>query len=243
MWYKIKKVRIWVNWVEKQIYPAGWKPNANTIAYYPLTSTSTVNDLSWNSNNLTNSWATFWEYHGIDCSRLYWNFSDSWPIAYMYGNITWLPTWANARTYSFWCYNENSWNTTYVETYLFQWQASTNKMVLCASSNEFVWYYWISQYWSSWKMWDTPIIRWQRANHIITYDWSKFEWYVNWTSRWTWTYTINTWSNKLSIWWASENWWFNAFNWCFSEFIVENKARSADEITNYYNSTKSNYWL
>jgi hypothetical protein len=32
-------------------------------------------------------------------------------------------------------------------------------------------------------------------------------------------------------------------NGYFKTLILEDKARTADEITNYYNLTKSNYWL
>jgi hypothetical protein len=34
--------------------------------------------------------------------------------------------------------------------------------------------------------------------------------------------------------------WYQSY---MSDFILESKARTAQEISNYYNKTKSNYWL
>jgi hypothetical protein len=57
------KIYVWSNEVsavyvwDTQIYPAGWKPWANTLAYYPLE--TDTKDYSWNNRNLTNSWITF----------------------------------------------------------------------------------------------------------------------------------------------------------------------------------------
>ena len=45
-----------------------WQPWVNTLAYYPLDSINTVNDLSWNNHTLTNNWITFWTYNWVDCA-------------------------------------------------------------------------------------------------------------------------------------------------------------------------------
>ena len=223
-----------------------WQPWANTVAYYPLTSSTTVNDMKWSgtAQNLTNSNVSFWVQFGVDCAYISWNADSSHSVTkYLYWNITWLPTWSSARTYSFWIYNDNaSVPSVADDMYIFQWQASTNKMV-------FVNWWWvdsssglmISQRWSSWNFWAS--IRQQRCHNVITYDGTKFEWYVNWVSRWTWTKTINTGSNKFSIFGASENPAWNGFNWWMSELILEDKVRTAQEVLDYYNLTKSNYWF
>ena len=221
-----------------------WTPWANTVAYYPLTSITTVNDMSGNNRNLTNSNVSFWTQFGVDCAYISWN-ADSYHSVtkYLYWNITWLPTWSSARTYSFWIYNDNaSVPSAADDVYIFQWITSTNRMV-------FVNWWWvdsssglaISQRWSSWYFWAS--IRKQRCYNVITYEGARFEWYVKWVSRWTWTYTINTWSNKFSIFWASENPAWNAFNWWMSRLILEDRARTAGEVAAYYYQTKSNYWL
>lgn len=58
MWYKLKRILIYPDGVtEKQVYPAWWKPWANTLAYYPLA--TDTNDYSGNNRNWTNSNVTF----------------------------------------------------------------------------------------------------------------------------------------------------------------------------------------
>ena len=51
-------------------YPERWQPWANTVAYYPLTSTTTVNDLSGNGYTLSthDTLPTFWIYQWVDCA-------------------------------------------------------------------------------------------------------------------------------------------------------------------------------
>lgn len=241
MWYKLKRIMMRPNGVEKQVRPGGWQPWVNTVAYRPLTSTTTVNDQSWNSNTLTNVWVSFITYNGISCARVTWNIDDMHsPVAYLYWNISWLPTWASPRTYSLWMYQDNA-ASSRDATYIFQWTASTNRMVYVAqwldgSGNAF-----ISQY-GSWSSTTPPTI-WQRHNVVVVYDWSKFVYYVNAVEKISWTYTINTWSNKFSMWWASENNGWNSFNWAFSNVILEDKARTAQEVADYYNLTKANYGL
>lgn len=233
----------WITYGSAVSTTAGWQPWANTVAYYPLTSSTTVNDMSGNNRNLTNSNVSFWTQFGVDCATISGNNTTTQHTAdkYLYANITWLPTWANARTFIYWVYNDNASNTGLVETYVFQWQSSSNRMILSASSNENIGYYWISQYGASGAFW--AILRQQRCHHCIVYDGSKFTWYVNWVSTWTWTRTINTGSTKFSLWWASENPAWNAFNGSFSNVILEDKARTAEEVSDYYNNTKWNYWL
>ena len=221
-----------------------WLPNANTVAYYPLTSSSTTSDKSWNSRNMTNSNVSFWTQFWVDCAYISWNADSTHTVSkYLYWNITWLPIWANPRTFSFRIYNDNANNLSNSnELYVYQWVSDTDKMVFISSwwVNE-KWYLFISKYW-----WNNGLfgnsVRKSWCHNVITYDWSKFEWYVNWTSRWTWTISINTASNYINIFGNANSYW-NWFNWWMSELILESKARTADEITNYYNSTKSNYWL
>ena len=237
----IKKVYKWSTQIRPTLWPR--EPWANTVAYYPLTSATTVNNQVSGGTDLTNSNVTFWTAHWVNCATISGNDTTTWHTAdkYLYANITWLPTWANARTFSYWVYNDNASNTGIAETYVFQWQASSNKMILSASSNENIGYYWISQYGASGAFW--AILRQQRCHHCIVYDGSKFTWYVNWVSTWTWTRTINTWNTYFCIWWSWLNPTWNAFNGSFSNVIIENVARTEQEVADYYNLTKWSYWL
>jgi hypothetical protein len=78
----------------------------------------------------------------------------------------------------------------------------------------------------------------------ITRDGVDCRYYINgslvWVKTWTtWTYDtrfkLNNAENTSSSTYANDQY--------FSEMILENKVRSADEITAYYNATKSNYGL
>ena len=235
---QISKVFLW----DTQVRPSGWKPWANTIWYRPLTSETTINNQVTGGTNLTNLGVTFWTANGVDCATFSGNPDTNHTVMQrLYWTITWLPTWANPRTFCYWVYNSNNAETNNYETYIFQWQWSTNKMVLIASSKESR-NYWISQWWALGTFW--TVLREQRCHHCIVYDWSKFTWYVNGVSTWDWTYTINTWNTYFSLWsgrpddtaWAS-------FNWNFSRLIIEDKARTAQEVADYYNQTKANYGL
>lgn len=70
--------------------------------------------------------------------------------------------------------------------------------------------------------------------------------YKNGTLIWTQTSTTWTFQTELSIWqgrWATSTSNRKYFNWWMSNFIIESKARTAEEILEYYNGTKSNYWI
>ena len=205
-----------------------WTPWSNTIAYYPLTSVTTTSDMkwSWTAYNLTKNWTvTFWTNAGVDCA----SFNSSGLYNTSFSQLQ----WTSARTYNFWAY-DNKDSDTWQGLYIYQWTSSTNKMVLIARTNT----YFISQYGSSWNFWNTNWKSWN--NHTITYDGTKFEWLINWVSKWTWAYTINTQWSELSIWKNVGNTWWS-FVWYISNVIVENKVWTSDEITKYYNSTKANY--
>lgn len=238
---KIQEIYVWTT----KVRPTGYIPSNYTVWYRPLTSTTTTSDKSWNGNNFANLWVTFGAYHWISCANYSWNGDSLHSVrTYLYrSNVVGLPTWSRSRTYSLWIYQDNA-ASRQSAIYVFQWQASTNKMVL-------VWQwvdgwgggYFISNYWYWTSRTIASTITWRWINMVITYNWSYFTFYINWASLTTWSYTLATWSTKLSIWWASENQAWNCFNWCISEVIVESKARTAQEVADYYNKTKSNYWL
>lgn len=233
MWYKVNKIRVGT----QQVRPSWWKPWANTVAYYPLTSTTTVNDMSGNGKNLTNYGATFWTYQWVDCANIYLN------SKYIKGNVDTFPTWANPRTWNFWCYNSNASAQQYEEAYFFNWTEKTaNYMVLFwiwTDNKEFV-----SQRWT-WSSWNLTPLRQQWFNACLVYTWTKFVYYRNWAYVWEWTYTINTQWTEFRIGWprTSGDAWWDRFSGYMSWFILENKWWTEQEAVDYYNTTKSTYWL
>ena len=42
MWYKLKRIMMRPNGVEKQVRPSGWQPWANTLCYYNINSNDTI---------------------------------------------------------------------------------------------------------------------------------------------------------------------------------------------------------
>ena len=73
---------------------------------------------------------------------------------------------------------------------------------------------------------------------VLTNNWSNIIWYVDWVAHSLWNPSIpNFWNNLVYCSWS------NTIDVTLSEFIIENKQRTAQEILNYYNNTKSNYWL
>lgn len=230
-WYKIKRVLIWQNGQEKQVRPAGWHPWANTIAYYPLTSTSTVNDLSWNNYNLTQSWTiTYWTNVWVDCAYFNWG--------YLSATIAWLPQWGTDRTASVYVY------ITKTQCWILSWWANS-------TYNKFCRYYWgFNSNWlaaTSYQWTDlnssTYISGWWHHIVLLVRSWVR-ELYIDWVQN----TTLNKSSTTNTSWTNFEMWRLDyasdfMFQSYMSNVIIENKARTAQEISDYYNLTKWNYWL
>ena len=216
-------------------YIAPRSPWANTIAYYPLDSTNTVNDLSWNNQTLSNSGVVFWTYNWVDCA--YCNKKT------VYRQITNMPIGWTSRTISIWVYDTE---------YTSNWQA--------------IWWQWGSgshfvlfQKWSSEPSPETngtqlstpngsvnanePFVLNVRTLMTCTYDGSTLMLYKNGVQYWnTATPTLNTGSWNFYI-----SWWRSVGNETFSGYlsncIIENVAWTQQEVQDYFNSTKANYWI
>ena len=235
MWYKIKKVRIWVNNEEKQIYPAGWKPWSNTLLYWPLT--TDASDQSWNNNDGTwysvssysgSNWAYFdgssfqqriefphsldpWTQFTLNCWFKTWNnnetfiFSNWW---FSYRRLIFSISWWNI---SLWVWNGGS------------WQSFIDNVTWAISNN--TWY----NLWFVRNNYDYSVY----VNGVL---WSS--WTVSYNPSWSWN--INWYSiNKGS--WTSWS-WTSAISY-FKDYIIETSMWTSDDFLNYYNSTKSNYGL
>lgn len=83
--------------------------------------------------------------------------------------------------------------------------------------------------------------------HVLTIwnNWTEYL-YLNWElQNTTLNYTVDNTTRTFIIW--NNPWNYTASTrraqWYVSEIIIENKARTVQEITKYYNLTKWNYWL
>lgn len=230
-WYKIKRVLTWVNWEEKQIYPAGWTPNANTVAYYPLT--SNFNDASWNSRNLTNSWATIWTYWWVTCAYYDW-----WDYSY----YSWY--WLNSpRTICLRWYNTNT--TGWYYWWLIHISQYSNNTPSWSLGLQYIWSSIITPAdWSSSSAEiQTSITSWWH-NIVVTEDSSRtVTLYIDGVSKWTKSYSSPATPDWWSLWSKFVSTFSERLRWYLSKVILENKAWTAQEVALYYNQTKSTYGL
>lgn len=219
-----------------------WQPWANTLLYFPLTdnSTDTQNNVSLNSTWTVTYTTPTW----VNKKCAYFDGSS-----YLYNSsvsTSYLPQWASARTMSLWLN--------------FTWAIPTNYASICgygnesmnqmfniikfiqntfANSNSFN----LSQYWTQPETW-TFIVPQQNTwyNLVTTYDNWVRKLYINNSLDISWTYTINTTWWHLYLWnrhWGAEVCWA----WYASNFIIEDVAWSSQDVSDYYNLTKWDYWL
>ena len=217
-----------------------WTPWSNTLAYYPLNSTTTVNDQSWNGRNLTNNNSvTFGTYHWVDCA----DFNSYGDTLYNY-SASWLPSWKVALTVSVWVYY-SSVRSGYWEALFSIWNTNHHAFVATKDSgnNKLS----VTDYGDSIYTSFTPST-WQWRNMVFTAEADSNTWkvYINGVEQTT------SWAVSNYAWLSGTNFRINGFFWDnswlwiignMSEFIFENKTWNATQVADYYNSTKSNYWI
>lgn len=226
----------WISYcdAESVTIGAGWTPWVNTVAYYPLDSNTQLSDLSGNNRDLTSfgSTITFWIQNWVDCAY----FNDS-KANYTEANM--LPsTW---RTVSFWInysnFNANTWNggiwawgTSYgdYDAWWIKWWCGGAVFIGDGSSNS-----------------NLTLQASQRYHILLTQAWTSFKIYLNWTLQTDRTAITWSWSdwNALALWckWAFPRDW--AWQYYYSNVIFEDKVRTAQEISDYFNQTKWDYWI
>ena len=213
--------------VQNWNYP--YVPTANTVAYYPLTSVSQLQDMSWhnhtlvNKNNLVSFWTNYW----VSCAYFPWNSAN-----YLFvDNPTYLPSWNAARTMSIWGYFVGSTNVDSLMMFWGQW-----------STRQLCWLF-VYQWWVYFAWYSADTSRYTFSKNVwhlvtMTYDWSTVRLYLDGSLQGSIGTTLSTTTPLFWIWWHwSTHYWY----WWLSDAIVENKVRTATEITNYYNATKSIY--
>lgn len=208
-------------------WPEPRTPWANTLAYYPLNSTTTVNDKSGNGYNLTNN-------GGVTFNSLWATFSSNKWLSW--SNFAQMPTRNSNRTYSIWFKQSSSIGTA---NYVFSMGSFVSLELVALSiynnsNNAYI------DYWNgSIALGYVPTLnRWHNAVFTNDGNWQKL--YIDGVLKWTSTKTLAT-TNSVILWMGDASQFY--FNWGMSEFIVENKARTAQEVAYYYNQTKSTYWI
>lgn len=214
-------VYIWTSGELKNAYIGEvWTPWANTLAYYPLTATTTTNDMkgSWTLYNLENyNNVAFWTYAGVSCASFTWN---NMILYYTEFPARW--TWDT--TMSCWMYTTSN-NQQYVMTYWFE--ASTALVMQ------------IRNWYIDPNIAPVSLNNWHNIVYSVTN--SNLKMYVDGTQVYNASYPV---SMTKSIWlWRQTFTETNNYLWYLSEVIIESKWWTQSEVTSYYNSTKANYWI
>jgi hypothetical protein len=207
-------------------YNPWWQPWANTVAYYPLNSTYTDTDQSGNWNNWTTTWTI--TYDGISAQFSSWNYITIPTI---------IPYWSNPYTISVrYKTPDSSWHQNSV-------YCQVNSSVDNTASNLFV-YQWHLYYWSKWR-YDREINSAAISNNtwyniVFTYSWTQLECFVNNISQWTFNRTISTTAPNVAYIGRGVG------EVCIgrvSNLIIEDKVRTAQDVADYYDLTKWDYWI
>jgi len=227
---KIKKVYLG----QRQIRPdTSWNPWAYTVAYYPLK--SDFKDYSWKNRDGTSSWSCTFQDNGCYFAQWYVSIptptelGTSWVCTFSLWIKEWNPMtwWPYSRWYNKIVGQRYEWNDS--KTSFCVWWAWDNGSSTKYQINE------------SSKIFENN----KREYVTVTYTWwSTYKVYRNWSLVGTYNYSFNP---KNNLW--TSNWYINYFNnwWSvnrtLSEIIIESKVRTDQEISDYFNKTKSKYWI
>ena len=219
MWYKIKKIYQWT----QQVRPYRFNPWANTIAYFPFK--DNILDQTW---NLTLTHGTMTK-ATVGYSVTGWaKATTNWAVYYMWG-------WCNVQT-----------NDRYIN--------------ICTCDNPEMGYYFshaeskLNQacyvaYNSSFTTSTVSVSIWTNSRHhyAISYENSKTNIYIDGVKKLEYSgIGYNFWNMAyLFCSWYWENKWPGSWTGTaiISDYILESVWWTAQEIQDYYNLTKSNYWL
>ena len=199
------------------IWTDKWLPWENTLAYFPM---------QW--DNLDKVW-TF----TLDVS---WTQQTIWRKFTSQTSLNTTPTWI--KTMSWWVKiasatpsGWSSWQCWILASYwnyLCYFNSSSDvkaKSIYCYANN--------TNYYKNVNIIDNS---W---HHIaITNNWSTIVWYVDGVSYALWNPSL-PWLSKLLVFCS----WWNTIDVTLSEVILENKQWTQSEVSNYYNTTKSKYWI
>lgn len=235
--------RYYLNWEVYGIKFGGewWQPWVNTLVYMPIDNSDTNSTVYDHSTNQTNfSWYWTASYDTLTSGKKVAVFDGTNWIYVDSQLITSQPCTVNLYVYRNW--NQNNDNTIFAHQADYNWIVaawfnSSDMSCFYDQGGSLIWlndsYTTNNQEWynlvftiSSWTI--TTYINWQ----LIYSD----------TGYWPWLSNILA----TSFWFSRNISWnmnFRYMNGKMWSMIIEDKARTAQEISDYYNQTKSLYWI
>jgi len=208
-------------------------PWSNTVAYFPLKEDAVdiKNNISLTSYGTTN-YTTVWWVNSAEFTKSNWLYRT---------DVAWLPQWDVAKTLSIWIYPK--WTKSFWTWIAQFWINSEQAWSICwfgfsPNTCDLL----MTRGYSTSNTYTLTQNQW--SNAVITYSNSVWTLYVNWIAQVTWNTTSPSWWTKIYVWSnidGTNN--TTTFYGNLSSFIIEDKSRTAQEVSDYYNSTKANYWL
>lgn len=233
--------RYYLNWELYGIKFAGWggwrQPWANTIAYYKFD--WDILDYSGNWWNLT-AWPTSYTTLSSWIKTAYFQWVNRWnwpkalqPIVFSGWDLTismWVNPWSNPA-----------------RVFYFEWTLSFRFAEIIIYNNKLEFDFGNGS--NAAQVFDVSATNTQGVwcNIVLTYNSNSWiwTWSKNWdqlaTKSWIFYPTWQNW-NIFSIWYTSLTSWSSNED-TLSELIIENKTRTEQERADYYNQTKSLYWI
>ena len=222
-------VYIYQSWTEtelKNAYIGEWTPytpTSSTIAYYPFISDQT--DQTWNTS-IPATWSkqTIW-YRFTSGSSTLW--------------ITIPSNKQTSRFYSCWtkCITLPSWRYDYLSSMIINYGTMRFVYKGYDGNNQKQFWYWKDS--SNTIYSSTQSIDLTNRFHIAygCDSSNNYMGWINWNLVFSWQASPQRFLSTIDM-----------FQWSnatidYSDFILENRLWSVTETTNYYNNTKSNYWL
>lgn len=211
-----------------------WTPWANTVAYYPLN--WDLNDYSGNNKNLTWTSITFTSWWPWQV----WVFNGSTSTAYCQDDAFDF-YWTAPFTLSIWI-KPNVIPSHNIVIWTEQNSNVHDKEIELLSN-------WVIQF----QMWNgteftatspnNTLSLWAWQNLIASYNGSVMKLYKNWVemASYNWGSSYNNNPTRLVL--SRIAWVWTAFDWQMSNAIVENVWWAAQEVSDYYNLTKWDYWV
>lgn len=213
----------------------GFLPSNNTMLYVKMN--TDLIDYSWKNVEITNSWVTLnTSVAGVWVWCFDWNSRLNFPSSF-------FDMSTSDFTISFWCRDGTLW-TDHWSIFNNQWTRYSSLLLRYAGTKL---YWWTRD--STWDIW----------NEVIAFDinqdvwvmwtiirrWSVWAIYKNNVLTWNWNSAASLNYNSSYVWaiWAHEISNPNYYIWYISNFIVERCAWTDKQRQEYFNATKSLYWI